>query len=155
MIFSPHIGGNLLYRTLSNNNNLQITASPVLLFLLFLKCIVFVYFLFHCFFLSGLGLFVLFTQIGTTMHCLCTYWWIILNITCIRVAYLSSVLWCPLRFRIMTMFGSSLPPVVCSRTHVLFTLFVFCFAHTGVKHILCCVFALFLFFFCTLCSQFL
>jgi hypothetical protein len=98
MIFSPHIGGKLLYRTLSNNNNLQITASPVLLFFLFLKCIVFVYFLFHCFFLSGLGLFVLFTQIGTTMHCLCTYWWIILNITCIRVAYLSSVLWCPLRF---------------------------------------------------------
>jgi hypothetical protein len=27
-------------------------------------------------------------------------------------------------FRIKTMFGSSLPPVVCRRTHVLFTLFV-------------------------------
>ena len=27
--------------------------------------------------------------------------------------------------RIKTMFGSSLPPVVCKRVHVLFTLFVF------------------------------
>ena len=52
---------------------------------------------------------------------------------------LSSVFWCPLRFRIKTMFGSCLPPVVCRRTHVLFTLF----AHRGVQHILCCVFILF------------
>ena len=28
-------------------------------------------------------------------------------------------------FRIKTMFGSSLPPVVCRRAHVLFKLFVF------------------------------
>ena len=37
------------------------------------------------------------------------------------------VLCCCVRydFRIKTMFGSSLPPVVCRRTHVLFTLF-FC-----------------------------
>ena len=28
-------------------------------------------------------------------------------------------------FRVKTMFGSSLPPVVCRRAHVLFTLFVF------------------------------
>ena len=28
-------------------------------------------------------------------------------------------------FHIKTMFGSSLPPVVCRRAHVLFTLFVF------------------------------
>ena len=37
------------------------------------------------------------------------------------------------------MFSSSLPPVVCSSDHVLFT-FVCLFAHSGVKHILCCVF---------------
>ena len=30
-------------------------------------------------------------------------------------------------FRIERMFGSSLPPVVCRKTHVLFTLFVFVF----------------------------
>ena len=39
-------------------------------------------------------------------------------------------------FHIKTMFGFSLPPVVCSRTHVLLTLFVY----SGVEHILCCVF---------------
>ena len=33
------------------------------------------------------------------------------------------------------MFCSSLPPVVCRRAHVLFTLFV----NSGDKHILCCV----------------
>ena len=37
-------------------------------------------------------------------------------------------------FRIKTMFGSSLPPVICGRAHVLFVLF----AHSGVQHILCC-----------------
>jgi hypothetical protein len=31
-------------------------------------------------------------------------------------------------FRIKTMFGSSLPPVVCRRAHVLITLFVFVYA---------------------------
>jgi len=39
-----------------------------------------------------------------------------------------------------TMFGSSLPPVVYMRDHVLFTLFV-C-VHSSVQHILCSVFAL-------------
>ena len=43
---------------------------------------------------------------------------------------MSSVLWCRLRFRIETMFASPLPPVVCRRIYVLFTLFVF------VQHIL-------------------
>ena len=33
------------------------------------------------------------------------------------------------------MFGSSLPAVVCRRAHVLFTLFVFFFAHSGFQHI--------------------
>ena len=56
-------------------------------------------------------------------------------------------------FRIKTMFGSSLPPLVCRRTHVLFTLFVF--AYSGVKHILWCAFVLFFFVLCTSCCQFL
>jgi hypothetical protein len=39
------------------------------------------------------------------------------------------------------MFGSSLPPFVCRKAHVLFTLFVFAwFAHSDVQHILCCYF---------------
>ena len=45
----------------------------------------------------------------------------------------------------------SLPPVVCGKEHVLFTLFVY----RGVQHILCCVFVLFFFVLCTLCCQFL
>jgi hypothetical protein len=49
-------------------------------------------------------------------------------------------------FSIKAMFGSSLPPVVCSSVHVLLTLFVFALlAHIGVQHIICCVFALFVF----------
>jgi hypothetical protein len=43
-----------------------------------------------------------------------------------------------------TMFGSSLHPVICRRFQVLFTLFVL-FVHSGVQHILCCVFVLFVF----------
>jgi hypothetical protein len=38
----------------------------------------------------------------------------------------------------LCLFGSSLPPVVCRRADVLFSLFVFV-AHSGVYHILCCV----------------
>ena len=38
-------------------------------------------------------------------------------------------------FRIKTMFGSSLPPVVFRRVHVLFTLFVFVFAQWCPMHI--------------------
>ena len=45
---------------------------------------------------------------------------------------------------IKTMFGSSLSPVVCRRTRVLFTLFV-----------LCCAFVLFFFVLCTISCQFL
>ena len=37
----------------------------------------------------------------------------------------NSVLWCLLQFPHKIMFGSSLPPVVCVMTHVLYTLFVF------------------------------
>jgi len=52
-------------------------------------------------------------------------------------------------FRIKIMFGSSLPPDVCRRAHVLFTSFVY----SGVQHILCCVFVLFVFAFSTLCKM--
>ena len=40
--------------------------------------------------------------------------------------------------RIKTMFGSSLPPVVCRRDHVLFMLFVFVWAQWCPTHILLC-----------------
>ena len=52
-------------------------------------------------------------------------------------------------FRIKTMFGSSLPPVVCRRDHVLFTLFVFVCVQCCLTHIV------FFFVLCTLCCQFL
>ena len=56
--------------------------------------------------------------------------------------------WCDVRydFRIKTMFGPSLPPVVCRRVHVLFTktcTYLCLFTHSGVQHILCCVFVCF------------
>ena len=54
-------------------------------------------------------------------------------------------------FHIKTMFGSSLPPVVC-----IFYLRYFClFAHSDVQHILYCVCVLFVVVLCTLCCQFL
>ena len=55
---------------------------------------------------------------------------------------------------IKTMFGSSLPPVVCRMARVLFTLFCF-FVDSGVQYILCRVFILFFVVLCTLCCQFL
>ena len=67
------------------------------------------------------------------------------------------------------MFDLSLTPVVCRRTRVLFTLFVFVFTsslfvgglvsylhylclfvYNGVQHMLCCVFVLVVFVFCLL-----
>jgi hypothetical protein len=58
---------------------------------------------------------------------------------------LSSVLWCPLRFPHTTMFGSFFPPVVCRREHISYLHFLCLFALSGVRHILCCVFVLFVF----------
>jgi len=47
-------------------------------------------------------------------------------------------------FRIKTMFGSSLPPVVCRRAHVLFTLFVFvCLEWCPIHFVLCFCFVCF------------
>ena len=56
-------------------------------------------------------------------------------------------------FRIKRCSVRLLPLVVCSRAHVLFTLFVFV-THSGIQHILCCVFVLIFFVLYTLCCQF-
>jgi hypothetical protein len=53
------------------------------------------------------------------------------------------------------MFGLSFSPVVCRREHALFTLLVFAWVCSGIRHTLCCVFALFFFVLCTLCCQIL
>ena len=58
------------------------------------------------------------------------YGWSVLLIFLVFCVVLLCVFWvsyCDVRydFRIKTMFGSSLPAVVCRRAHVLFTLFVF------------------------------
>jgi hypothetical protein len=58
------------------------------------------------------------------------------SIMCLYV--LIFVLWCPLRFPHTMMFVSSLSPVVCRRTHVLFTLFVFVCALWYPAHIVLC-----------------
>ena len=73
-------------------------------------------------------------------------------VICTWGVYFSSVRY---DFRIKTMFGSSLPPVVCRKTHVLFTLFVFVCVQRCLTHILCCVFVLLFFVLCDLCCQFL
>jgi len=57
-------------------------------------------------------------------------------------------------FRMETMFGLSLPPVVCRRAHMSF-FYVICvclilFGYSGVQRILCCVLALFFIVSCTL-----
>ena len=62
---------------------------------------------------------------------------------------LCSVLWCPLRFLHKNDVNSSLPPVVCRRAHILFTLFVFACAQWCPTHIVLC-FCLFVFVLCTL-----
>ena len=54
---------------------------------------------------------------------------------CVFTFQARSVLWCPLRFPHKTMLGSSLPPVVYRRAHVLFTLFVFVCAYWCPTHI--------------------
>ena len=73
-------------------------------------------------------------------------------------------------FRIETMFSSTLPPVVCRRTHVIFTWFVFVSVQWCPTHIVLCFCFIFLVFpmlpvspdllwlpfvLCTLCCQFL
>ena len=48
-----------------------------------------------------------------------------------------------------------LPLVVCRRAHVFFLRYLCLLTHSGVQHILCCVFVLCFFVLCTLCCQFL
>ena len=60
------------------------------------------------------------------------------------------VLCCDVRynFHVKTMFDSSLPPVVCRRAHVLFTLFAICVCLRIVvfnTYCTCCIFILFFF----------
>jgi hypothetical protein len=55
--------------------------------------------------------------------CSSFYFFFCCPIMCLYI--LGSVLWRPLKFPHKKMFGSSLPPVVWMRVHVLFTLFVF------------------------------
>ena len=57
--------------------------------------------------------------------------------------------------RIKLLFGSSLPPIVCRRAHVLFTLFVFVFAQRCPTHIVLWFFFFGFFVLCALCCQFL
>jgi hypothetical protein len=66
-------------------------------------------------------------------------------IMCLHVR--CSMLWCPHK----TMFCLSLPPVVCMRVHVLFTLFVFICIQWCPTHIVLWFFSVL----CTLCCQFL
>ena len=47
---------------------------------------------------------------------------------------------------------SYLPPVVGRWAHFLFTLYVFVCVYSGVQHILCCVFVLFVFILCPILS---
>ena len=65
---------------------------------------------------------------------------------------LLSVLGCSYNFSIKTMFGSSLPPVVCKRTHVLFTSFMFVCVSWCPTHIVLCCFLLCLSSSCVLCT---
>ena len=67
--------------------------------------------------------------------------------------FLFWVLCCDVRydFNIETMFVSSLPPVVCRRAHVLFTLFEFVYIIYVVVFFVFCFFLVL----CTLCCQFL
>ena len=53
------------------------------------------------------------------------------HIMCLYV--LISVWWCRYDFREKMMFCSSLPPVVCRRAHVFFTLFVLCVSFSGLS----------------------
>jgi hypothetical protein len=69
--------------------------------------------------------------------CVFTFW-----VPCCDVRY---------DFCTKTMFGSSLPPVVCKMAYVFFTLCLF--VYSGVQHILFCVFVFFVL--STLCCQFL
>jgi hypothetical protein len=64
---------------------------------------------------------------------------------------LISMLWCRYDFCNKTIFGSFLSPVVCMSVHVILR-YLYLFVHSGVQHILCCVFGFFLSSSCVLCT---
>ena len=73
---------------------------------------------------------------------------------CVCLYVLSSVLWCSPQFPHKNYARSFLLPYfLCRRGHVLFTIYVFV-AHSGVQHIVRCVFVLFVFVFCAICCEF-
>jgi hypothetical protein len=74
----------------------------------------------------------------------------VFSFLCCPIMYLyvlRSVLWCPLRFPHKTMFGSSLPPVVCRKAIRL--IYVICVCLRRVVSTTYCV--VFLFCFCSSC----
>ena len=78
------------------------------------------------------------------------YYLLIFLVFCVVLLYVV-MFWvpcCDVRydFRIITMFGTSLSPVVCRRTHVLFTLFVFVCVYWCPTHIVLCLCVVFLHF---------
>jgi hypothetical protein len=71
-----------------------------------------------------------FTSFWVVILCVFTFWVQCFDVRC--------------NFRMKTMFALSLPPVVCRRIHVLFTLFCVCL-HIEVSNTYCVVFLLWLF----------
>jgi hypothetical protein len=81
------------------------------------------------------------------LRILITLWYIQTLLTVCSIKCLYKRLWvpcCDVRydFRMKTMLGSSFPPVVCRMVDVLFLFYLCLFTHSGVQHILCCVFVL-------------
>ena len=67
---------------------------------------------------------------------------------------LSSVLWSPLRFPYKNDVRFVFTPSWLYEGLCLIYIICVCFAHSGIKHILCCAFVVFFFVLCTLCCQF-
>jgi hypothetical protein len=124
----------------------------------------------------GLGLWY-FTPLSTTFQLYCGghfYWWrkleypekttdcrkslknfyVFFSCPIICLYVLSSMLWNRYDFRVKTMFGSSLPDIDLWGLMSYLRYLCLC-AHSGVQHILCCVFVLFVFVLCTLCCKFI
>ena len=73
-------------------------------------------------------------------------------IICLHV--LSSMLWNRYDFHVKTMFCSSLPDIDLRGLMSYLRYLCLC-AHSGVQHILCCAFVLYVFVLCTLCCKFI
>jgi hypothetical protein len=78
-----------------------------------------------------------------SLNCILSYIWIIIFLSLLQMELYVFTFWvpcCDVRydFCIKTMFGSSLPPVVCRRPHVLFTLFMFVWVQWCPTHVVLC-----------------